>query len=46
MRDQMRQLKIEEDKRRWVNEGIAQFSECTRHHQSKPEVFVQETSAF
>ena len=33
MRDQMKRVKAEEEKRLWVTRGLAQFSELTRNHQ-------------
>jgi putative methionine-R-sulfoxide reductase with GAF domain len=33
MRDQMKRVKIEEEKRKWSSDGIAQFSELIRNYQ-------------
>ena len=35
MREQLKQMKREEERRLWTNEGLTRFSEIVRNHQSK-----------
>src|SRR5260221_1468345 len=45
MRDQMKLAKQEDDQRFWVNDGLAQFSQVVRKHQSSlPELCEEATS--
>ncbi|MDJ1471555.1 GAF domain-containing protein [Xanthocytophaga flava] len=46
MREQMKKVKQEEDKRNWVNEGLAQFSALVRNHQNTLSVLSEECIRF
>ncbi|MDJ1495988.1 GAF domain-containing protein [Cytophagaceae bacterium DM2B3-1] len=46
MREQMKKLKAEEEKRNWTNEGLARFSEIVRNHQHHIEKLSYEVISF
>lgn len=46
MRDEMKRVKEEEDKRQWVTEGLAEFSELIRNYQDDIESLAYETVVF
>jgi CHASE3 domain sensor protein len=46
MRDQMKSVKEEEEKRLWVTRGLAEFSELIRNHQENIESLAYETVVF
>lgn len=46
MRDQMKLAKQEDEKRFWVNEGLAQFSQLVRNHQANLPKLAEEATRF
>lgn len=46
MRDQMKTVKLEEEKRLWVTKGLAEFSELIRNHQENIEALAYESVVF
>jgi len=46
MRNQMKQAKQEDDQRFWTNDGLAQFSQLVRQHQSNLSQLCQEATSY
>jgi hypothetical protein len=46
MRDQMKLAKEEDEKRFWINEGLAKFSQLVRNNQSDLTKLVEESTSF
>jgi PAS domain S-box-containing protein len=46
MREQMKSVKAEDEKRLWANEGLAKFSEIVRNHQNNLESLCHESVRF
>ncbi|HEY9004849.1 MAG TPA: GAF domain-containing protein [Ohtaekwangia sp.] len=46
MRDQLKQMKREEERRLWTNEGLTKFSETVRNHQNNLSELSQEVIRF
>ena len=46
LREQLRKVKVADDQRNWLNEGLAQFSELVRNHQSNSEQLADRCVSF
>lgn len=46
MRNQMKTAKLEDDQRFWTNDGLAQFSQLVRQHQSNLSRLCQEATSY
>lgn len=46
MREKLRTVKVEDEKRNWMNEGLAKFSEIVRNHQHEPKVLADKCVSF
>ncbi len=46
MRDRLKQLKQEDEKRRWATEGITQFTEIVRKHQQDLDILTHQVVSF
>jgi CHASE3 domain sensor protein len=42
LRDKLKQVKEEDEKRNWINEGLTAFSELTRQHQNEIKVLCEQ----
>jgi CHASE3 domain sensor protein len=46
MREKLKTVKAEDEKRNWMNEGLAKFSEIVRNHQHEPKVLADKCVSF
>jgi truncated hemoglobin YjbI len=46
MREQLKKVKAEDEKRNWMNEGLASFSELVRNHQHDPKLLSDKCVSF
>lgn len=46
MREKLKTVKAEDEKRNWMNEGLAKFSEIVRNHQHDPKVLADKCVSF
>lgn len=46
MREKLKQVKMEDERRNWLNEGLARFSEIVRNHQHESQVLADKCVSF
>jgi CHASE3 domain sensor protein len=46
MREQLKRVKMEDEKRNWMNEGLASFSELVRNHQHDSQLLADKCVSF
>src|SRR5688572_19837976 len=46
MREKLKTVKVEDEKRNWMNERLAKFSEIVRNHQHEPKVLADKCVSF
>ncbi len=46
MREQLKRVKLEDEKRNWMNEGLATFSELVRNHQHDSQLLADKCVSF